>query len=668
MSDGGAQHISFGPFVTSAGVLYPSIKVYHYAAGTSNDKTAWSDEDKQTAVAQPFIGDDTGVARFFADGDYKFVIKDENDVDLDNPISWDAVKVTSDTATMWEGNFGTSYPSAAAANRWQLFAKVTAGNVFQELGINDGTAFRTIATQSTIKNVLSFGAIGDGTTDDTAAIQAAIDDLSSGGIVYFPIGQYLVTSYLTFPSGATFLGEGRALGSYIKGNNLTSAIFKSDDQAASRTFVNFENLYIDNQSIQAGSIGIDLKNVSVATCMNVRIANVAIGVYGETDGQSCYYNDFYSTLMQTCTTGFHLAAGANDWRIFGGKMDTLTTGFIIVGAGNKIYGTSIEAFTSKGIHVQANGGVSIDTPRLETTSTATGIEIDSGSNEVLILNPRYVGANLTRLVNNGTANLVMALSHQTYATVGSNNFWLGESTQLSGNTAVRHQARNFAIIKYGENSGGTKTALYNKRFDFDDNAAAFASTDISSKFFTAAATNAGAVTIQEQWASVKFLTDSGNDDSASLIYKQDLFDISTNPKAEFYIRVDNIDHVYMFVGFASAAMTNKDTMPTTYAGIEFDSDVDAANLYMVTDNAGAGEVKLDTAVDLVAQTFIKVFIDLTDSSNPKFYINDVEVTGAFTGTVPTSGVVYPYVHVQALSAATDLAYLVYEEFWQDIIV
>ena len=47
-----------------------------------------------------------------------------------------------------------------------------------------------------IVSVLDFGAVGDGVTDDTAAIQRAIN--SNGGIssVYFPAGDYVVSSAL----------------------------------------------------------------------------------------------------------------------------------------------------------------------------------------------------------------------------------------------------------------------------------------------------------------------------------------------------------------------------------------------------------------------------------------------------------------------------------------
>lgn len=43
-----------------------------------------------------------------------------------------------------------------------------------------------------VVSVKDFGAVGDGITDDTSKIQAAIDSLSSGGVVYFPPGQYRI--------------------------------------------------------------------------------------------------------------------------------------------------------------------------------------------------------------------------------------------------------------------------------------------------------------------------------------------------------------------------------------------------------------------------------------------------------------------------------------------
>lgn len=94
-----AQRVLFGPFYSS-GTLVTSPKVYHYVTGTTTEKAAWSDRAKGSTVAQPFVGDSNGVAMFYADGLYKFVIKDASDNTL---YTWDAYDV-SETMHRLEGS------------------------------------------------------------------------------------------------------------------------------------------------------------------------------------------------------------------------------------------------------------------------------------------------------------------------------------------------------------------------------------------------------------------------------------------------------------------------------------------------------------------------------------------------------------------------------------
>ena len=137
MSNGGAQHWSH-QFIDSSGNPYSGVKVYHTAAGTDTLKNVWTDEGKVTPAANPVVGDSSGMVSFYADGDYKFVIKDTADVTL---YTWDNIKITSDTATLWEGNVGTAYPSVTANNLWQQFLLKDASNNLLGLGINTGTEF-----------------------------------------------------------------------------------------------------------------------------------------------------------------------------------------------------------------------------------------------------------------------------------------------------------------------------------------------------------------------------------------------------------------------------------------------------------------------------------------------------------------------------------------------
>lgn len=140
MSNGGGQFWSF-QFIDANGNPYSGVKVYHYAAGTTTEKAVWTDEGKASAGAQPVVGDSRGLVSFYADGDYKIVVKDTNDNTL---YTWDNVKITSDTGILWEGNYGTTYPPATVANRWQEFIKYTNLNELIEVGINTGSAFKPL--------------------------------------------------------------------------------------------------------------------------------------------------------------------------------------------------------------------------------------------------------------------------------------------------------------------------------------------------------------------------------------------------------------------------------------------------------------------------------------------------------------------------------------------
>jgi hypothetical protein len=197
MSDGGAQfqHLFLGS-------AYAGFTIDFYAAGTSTGKNAWLDETKASATQQ-VSADSNGMATWYADGDYRLRIKDANGNLL---WDWPSYKMTSDTATMWEGNFGTAYPTAVSKNQWQKFALTDGSDNLIELGINQGSQF---IPYTNFVNVKWFGAKGDGATDDTTAIQAASDSLTSGGVVFFPRATYLHNSALTISNNdVIFVGEG----------------------------------------------------------------------------------------------------------------------------------------------------------------------------------------------------------------------------------------------------------------------------------------------------------------------------------------------------------------------------------------------------------------------------------------------------------------------------
>lgn len=156
MSNGGAA-FWVKQFINETGTPYPGVKVYHYSAGGgSTNKTVWADEAKTTEASQPVTGDSRGCVWFYGDGDYRLKITDSSDNVL---YDWDNIRITEDIGTLWEGNSGTAYPNAGAANRWQTFVKHTAGNILQEVGINNGTSFvPIISTDKDIRYAIDTGA------------------------------------------------------------------------------------------------------------------------------------------------------------------------------------------------------------------------------------------------------------------------------------------------------------------------------------------------------------------------------------------------------------------------------------------------------------------------------------------------------------------------------
>lgn len=87
-----------------------------------------------------------------------------------------------------------------------------------------GAVTRSVeAKLSDLVSVKDFGAIGDGSNDDTNAIQAAL--ASGAKLVYFPAGNYKITSTLTVTTdGQGLVGDGIGLGQGVGADDGTAII------------------------------------------------------------------------------------------------------------------------------------------------------------------------------------------------------------------------------------------------------------------------------------------------------------------------------------------------------------------------------------------------------------------------------------------------------------
>ena len=102
------------------------------------------------------------------------------------------------------------------------------------------TKVRNRMIEGDVVNVLDFGAVGDGAADDTASIQAAID-AGVGNAVYFPAGEYKVTSSLLLQKAQVLCGPTRGQKTDISASR--NAIIKSYQDVSGYSVFNFNTNY-----------------------------------------------------------------------------------------------------------------------------------------------------------------------------------------------------------------------------------------------------------------------------------------------------------------------------------------------------------------------------------------------------------------------------------------
>jgi hypothetical protein len=236
----------------------------------------------------------------------------------------------------------------------------------------------TKATYSMIEgapaNVLDFGAVGDGVADDTAAIQAALD--SGAGVVYFPAGEYLVSS-VSANSNTTIYGDGNAsqLTASGTGNILVVTGVSGGTQIENVLVQNLSFLGLNNMS--AGPLGC---GVIVLHAVNVTV-------------DQCYFDSFGPGVGDAATGGAALCFYTN-------CVDVTASNNIVVNGTGYLNGTDIALYSaagygivtgnrtystnSQGIYTNAatKTGRIIITNNISKNHTRHGIEpVYSGTNE-----------------------------------------------------------------------------------------------------------------------------------------------------------------------------------------------------------------------------------------------------------------------------------------------
>lgn len=146
-----------------------------------------------------------------------------------------------------------------------------------------------------IYTVTTYGATGNGVTNDRAAIQAAINAVpSTGGIVWFPSGTYVITTALTLKSGVTLAGVG-INASIIKQTSTSADALSGVDVNT----VTIRDLQIQGPGSGTGN-GLVLTRSVQANVRYIRLDNVYIRLFG-VDGiaiSNCIVSSFNQVVAE----------------------------------------------------------------------------------------------------------------------------------------------------------------------------------------------------------------------------------------------------------------------------------------------------------------------------------------------------------------------------------
>jgi hypothetical protein len=187
-------------FFDNNGVPLSGGLVYTYSAGTTTPLATYTSSSGSIANSNPIVLDASGRTPneiwLTAGSVYKFVTQTSSATQIG---SYDNISGINDFTSVYSNIY-----NAFSASSGATLVGYTQG------GTN--SVSRTVANklQETI-SVKDFGATGNGTTDDTQSIQNAINYLAtvsngnSGGIVFFPIGTYLITDAVNTSTGGLLI-------------------------------------------------------------------------------------------------------------------------------------------------------------------------------------------------------------------------------------------------------------------------------------------------------------------------------------------------------------------------------------------------------------------------------------------------------------------------------
>lgn len=135
---------AFKEWTFDTGVLAAGWKLYHYEPGTTNEKTAWLDRNKNSTAPNPIVADALGAASGYFDGLYDIVVKDADGV---TKYTWEDVFLSDLQALGTEGSSLTSATTLVLGATTEVYYHVTGSASIE--GLSGDQAFVILTFDST---------------------------------------------------------------------------------------------------------------------------------------------------------------------------------------------------------------------------------------------------------------------------------------------------------------------------------------------------------------------------------------------------------------------------------------------------------------------------------------------------------------------------------------
>ncbi len=217
--------------------------------------------------------------------------------------------------------------------------------------------------------------------------------------------------------------------------------------------------------------------------------------------------------------------------------------------------------------------------------------------------------------------------------------------------------------------------IYSWCEDFDDeiDAVEFES-GLKADFWATGGTNyASANVIYKAGAGGTLEAKCANADNDSVtIFGVGNIRVDLNPVMEARFKIDNIATAFCCVGFAEGSFVDKAAPDDDIFVVGLDADnghtFGATQIISLSNDSNGGADYDDMGVAMINNTYIVVRIDLTDTEQPRVWIDGTEVNaGDISGTVQAGITVAPYIMVQNLDdgAIQRTLTIDYIRMWQE---